>query len=397
MFQVTTAIQKLLKLKNRKRIIQGGSWAGKTFGIIPCLIQKAQIEPNKIITIVAESIPAIKHGALANFEDIMQDTKRWVQANYNSTERTYKFPNGSEIQFTSFDTIGKAKAAGKRHDLFINEANYISFEIADALMFRTEENIWIDYNPVESFWAHEEILPQEDAEFLLLKHTDNECLPETIKKELLMKIEKAKTSAYWANWCRVYIDGEIGSLEGIIFKDKKLVEKFPENCKWIVYGMDFGYTNDPSTLVKVGLHDGELFFEEIFYRTGLTNQDIIRLLRQKNVGRTEIIADSSEPKSIREIQLGGFNMRGAEKGKDSIVNGIDLLHRFDLNIVNTSMNLINEFRKYSWDIDKKTGKSTNDPVDLYNHCIDPIRYAVSYKFHKPIQQGAPASRPTSYY
>src|SRR3972149_3287281 len=171
-FRRTIAINKLLKLTKRKRIIQGGTWAGKTFGIDSVLINDSIVIPNLKTTIVAETIPAVKHGALSNFQDIMRDTNRWFDKLYNATERIYTFPNNSSMQFTSFESVGKAHAAGKRNNLFINEANYIPFEIADALMMRTEGTIWIDYNPTEEFWAHTEMLTQEDSEFLLLKYTD---------------------------------------------------------------------------------------------------------------------------------------------------------------------------------------------------------------------------------
>lgn len=381
MFQRTTAVNKLLALKKRKRVIQGGTWAGKTYGILPCLINKAISESNKIITVVAESIPAIKEGALSNFTAIMHDTNRWRDDCYNGTDKMYRFYNKSSIQFTSFDSVSKAKAAGKRTDLFINEGNYISFEIADALMMRTSENIWIDFNPVSEFWAHREILPQVDCDFLLLKYSDNECLPKSIYDELMMKLEKAKTSSYWRNWCKVYIDGEIGSLEGLVFPDIKICDEFPKDCKWIVYGLDFGFTNDPSALIKIGMHNGWLYMEEIFYRTGLTNQDIGYLLKQNGIQSEQIVADSADPKSIEEIRRMGFNIVGAVKGKDSIKTGIDLLQRYTKHITSSSISTIEEFRNYKWKVDKATGKAINVPEDFYNHSMDAIRYAVWYKLN----------------
>lgn len=391
MFQRTTAINKLLALKKRKKIVQGGTWAGKTYGILPCLINKSILHAREISTVVAESIPAIKQGALSNFLDILHDTQRYNENQYNRTERTYTFKNESTIQFTSFDTLGKAKAAGKRNNLFINEGNYIKFEIADALMMRTSGDIWIDFNPTESFWAHDEILTQEDSEFLLLKASDNEALPETILQELDIKLKKAYynpylpydkrteksniKSDYWHNWCKVYIDGEIGSLEGIIFKDYKVVEEFPKDCKRIVYGLDFGFTNDPTTLERIGLHNGELYFKEEIYKRGLTSSDLNKLMIEKGINRNiPIIADSADPRSIEELRRMGWNIKGAIKGPDSIINGIDALQRYTKNITSDSLHTIEEFRNYKWDVDKETGKSINVPVDTFNHCIDAIRY-----------------------
>jgi len=390
-FKRTTAVNKLVRLKKRKRVVQGGTWAGKTYAILAYLINKSIINPKQKTTIVAETIPAIKEGALANFTEIMEETGRWDDVQYNATERTYTFTNGSKMQFTSFDTIGKAKSAGKRHNLFINEANYIPFAIADALMMRTSKEIWIDFNPVEEFWAHTEILTQEDAEFLLLKYTDNEAIPESIVQELRMKLEKAKTSGYWENWCKVYIHGEVGTLEGIIFAQPALVKALPSAYKWKIRWIDFGFTNDPTTIGETRLSEGGLHHHEYVFRTGMTNGDISKALEVNGVMRhiDIIVADSAEPKSIAELRRMGWNVIGAEKPKGSVNAGIDLMKRYPHHVTEGSKNIINEFRKYSWEVDRATGKPINVPVDTFNHCIDPIRYAVSYKFGRPIISGAP--------
>lgn len=353
--------------------MQGGTWAGKTYGIIPCLITKAATFPQKKITVVAESIPAIKDGALENFQNIMQSTGRWLQERFNATERSYRFHNSSEIQFTSFDSLGKAKAAGKRTDLFINEGNYISYDIADALIMRTSEEIWIDFNPTNEFWAHTEILPQPDAEFLLLKYTDNECLPTTILNELLNKMEKAKTSDYWRNWCRIYIDGEIGTLEGLVFQNWRQCDDIPEGAVLLACGMDFGYTNDPTTLIACYRFNNEIYFDELIYRKGLLNSEIAALVKSKAVGNTIIYADSAEPKSISEIKLHGINITAVVKGVDSINFGISILQENNFYVMKKSLNLIKELRSYSWDADK-SGASINKPIDAWNHCIDAMRY-----------------------
>jgi len=378
MFQRTTAVDKIRSLTKRKKIIQGGTWAGKTYGIIICLIDYLIKNPGKHLTVVTETIPAIKKGALMNFFEIMMSSNRWNQSQYNATDRIYKFTNGSVIEFNSFDSVGKAQAAGKRTDLFINEAPYIAYDVADALIMRTSGNVWIDFNPTHEFWAHTEILSNPDAEFLLLKYTDNEALPKTIYDELMMKLEKSKTSSYWANWCRVYIDGEIGSLQGVVFDNWKQVSEIPTDAKLIAYGKDFGYTNDPTTLIGVWQQGGELWLKEFLYETGLTNPMICERLRSFGIKKEEIIADSAEPKSIQEIRMQGFNIHPATKGKDSITSGIDVLQRYKINVTADSLNLIKELRNYKWKQDKD-GKTLNEPIDYYNHLIDPLRYVALNK------------------
>lgn len=381
MFQRTTAVSKLLTLTKRKKVIQGGTWAGKTYGIIAVLIDYLIKNKGRHLTVVAESIPAIKRGALANFMQIMYETGRWRQDSFNGTDRVYKFSNGSIIEFNSFDSVGKAQAAGKRTDLFINEGPYISYDIADALIMRTEGNVWIDFNPTHEFWAHTEILSNEDAEFLLLKYTDNEALPLTIYNELMMKIEKAKTSTYWANWCKVYIDGEIGSLEGVIY-NWPIIDTLPEEARLICGGLDFGYTNDPTAAVLLYKYNNGYIIDEVLYRTGMLNKDIYNELKQY---KTHWIADSAEPKSIADLQFMGMSVLGATKGADSINNGIQLIQAENVSITKRSLNLIKEMRYYSWDKDRD-GNRTGKPIDNYNHGMDAIRYIALNKFNKGNQK-----------
>lgn len=379
-------------MKGRKKVIQGGTWAGKTYGIIPAgVINYATLNKNKVVTIVAETIPALKGGAIKDFKNIMRDTGRWVESRWNASDLHYTFGTGTKTEFKSFDSVGKAQAAGKRDVLFINEAPYIAYDIADALIGRTTEDIWIDFNPTNEFWAHTEIMPNRDAEFLLLKYTDNEALPKTILDELLMKLEKAYynpygdrsnakniKNTYWANWCKVYVDGEIGSLQGTVFQFK-IVTAIPLEADLIAYGLDWGFTNDPTAMSAVYKCNGELYIEELIYKTRLTNSDIINEMKRLNIPKyKDIVADSAEPKSIVDLQNGGFNMEAAKKGGDSVRNSIDTLQGFKINLLSSSLNLIKEFRGYRWLTDK-SGKATSEPIDKDNHLIDGIRYVALNK------------------
>lgn len=346
---------------------------GKTYGIIPILINYAAQNPRKRITVVAESIPAVKDGAVKIFKDIMFETNRWHEDRWIGNPMEYTFANGTVIQFKSFDTVGKAKASGKRDIVFLNEANHIPFEIADALMIRSKET-WIDFNPDDEFWAHTEVLPEHNSEFLLLTYRDNEALPPETLEDLLIKIEKAKTSDYWKNWCKVYIDGEIGSLQGTVFQFTQC-PTIPIEADLIGYGLDWGFSNDPTAMVAVYKCNGELYIEELIYKTGLTNTMIVEELNRLGISKyKKIIADSAEPKSIQDLVNFGYgNTQSAKKGKDSISNSIDTLQVFKINVLSTSLNIIKEFRNYRWETDN-TGKPTNKPIDKYNHSMDALRY-----------------------
>ena len=373
MFKRTTAINKLLKLNKRKRIIQGGTSAGKTFGILPILIDRAAKTPHLEISVVSETIPHLRRGAMKDFLKIMDWTGRYFDANWNRTLLTYKFANGSYIEFFSAEQESKLRGA-RRNILYINEANNISFESYHQLAIRTSDEIWIDFNPTNEFWAHTELLRDDDSEHIVLTYKDNEALSDSIIKEIESAQEKGKTSTYWANWWKVYGLGEVGSLQGVVFDNWKQIDAIPTEAKLLGYGMDFGYTNDPTTLIAVHMMDNELYLDELIYTTNLNNNEIGARLKALNVVRPhEIVCDSAEPKSINELRLQGFNTQPAQKGPDSIKIGIDILKRYNIKVTKNSTNLIKELRAYQWETDKE-GKLTGKPVDHSNHAIDAVRY-----------------------
>ncbi len=387
MFRRTTAINKLLAMKARKRVVQGGTSAGKTFGIIPvAVIDYATKHPRHLITVVAESIPAVRNGAVKIFQDTMFDTNRWIEDHWRSNPMEYKFSNGAIVQFTAFDSVGKAKAAGKRDVLFLNEANHIDYEIADALITRSN-TIWIDFNPDRQFWVHDEILTEADSEFLLLTYKDNEACPPEILSELNIKLGKAYNnpsgdrtdpknikSDYWHNWCKVYIDGEVGTLQGAIFQNWQ-IGLFDESLPH-VYGLDFGFSNDPDSLIKVAVDKKRkiIYASEVLYKTGNSTDQLIDILNNRlNPLKSVVVADSADPRTINDIRQRGLNIYPAKKGADSVRNGIKRIQDYEIIVDANSLNLINELRNYIWH-----DKRSQVPIDAYNHQIDPLRYAFDY-------------------
>lgn len=381
MFQVTTSVKKIRALKKRVKIVQGSSSAGKTIAILIILIDRCIKTPMLEVSVVSESIPHLKKGALKDFLKIMKGSNRFIADNYNATDRKYTFYNGSYIEFFSPEAV-----LGSRRDiLYLNECINVTFEDYHQMAARTNKEIYLDYNPASEFWVQTEIEGDEDAEKIILTYKDNEACPEAIVQQLEKARDKANTSEYWKNWWNVYGLGLMGTVEGIVFGNFKSCLEFPADCKWVVYGMDFGYTNDPTTLTKIGLSGGELYFEELIYQTGMTNKDISDRLKELDIRHADIIADSAEPKSIEELRRMGWNIKGAVKGKDSITNGIDLINQYEVHIVSSSLNLIKEWRRYSYKFDKAQNKFTNAPEDTMNHCIDGIRYGVGYKMPKQNQ------------
>lgn len=380
-FVSTTAIAKLLQLKKRIKVIPGGTSAGKTFGILPILIDLATQYPRLEISVVAESIPHLRRGAMKDFEKIMRATNRWVDAHFNKSTRKYTFANNSFIEFFSAGQGDELRGA-RRNVLYINEANNVNYEAYSQLSIRTSNEIWIDFNPTNEFWAHEHLADDEDAEWLTLTYKDNEALSPAIVKEIEKAKEKAKTSKYWDNWWKVYGLGQLGALEDVIFSNWDLIDTIPAEAKLLGYGMDFGFTNDPTTLIAVYKYNDKIIYDEELYQLGLTNREIANHLKRVGVGRSSlVVADSAEPKSIKEINSYGFSLISATKGQDSINYGITTIQENDFAVTKRSTNLIKELRNYAWDKDK-WGNKLNRPIDDYNHAIDAMRYAATKIFGK---------------
>jgi len=381
-FTYTSAIKRLRTLKKRIKVVPGGTSAGKTYGILPILIDRAIKTPLLEISVVSESIPHLRKGALKDFLKIMKATNRYIDANFNRTLLTYSFTNGSYMEFFSADQEDKVRGP-RRNILYINECNNITFETYHQLAIRTSHEVWLDFNPSNEFWAYTELQDDEDAEWLTLTYNDNEALPESIIKE----IEKAKVkayydpngdindeknvkNAYWDNWWKVYGLGLLGSLEGVIFTNWKIIPEVPRGAVLLGSGLDFGFTNDPTGLTDIYKYEDYRVLDEKCYNTGLLNAQIATYINNK----VKTYADSADPKSIAELNvLGCKNVEGALKGPDSIVYGIQIMQGQTYLVTANSTNLIKELRAYCWDKDKN-GKTLNKPIDKYNHLIDGIRY-----------------------
>jgi len=404
-FYYTTAVKKLRRMDSRIRGVPGGTSAGKTYGILPILINEAVKRPGLDISVVSESVPHLRRGALKDFLSIMKVTGRYDDEHYNRTLLTYTFANGSYIEFFSADQESKVRGP-RRKILYINECNNIEFNTYHQLAIRTSETIWLDFNPSHEFWYHTELKPGEDEDFseLVLSYKDNEALSGSIVKEIEKAREKAYYDAslspdsglfepgniknfYWHNWWRVYGLGLVGTLEGIIFENWEQVDAIPKDAEILGYGMDFGFTNDPTALVAMYKYDGHIYWDEVIYRRGLKNGDIASMMKSAGLAQwSTIIAESAEPKSIAEINEYGFSVKPAEKGKDSILFGIGVLQEQDvMYVTKRSTNIIRELRQYMWAKDS-SGKVLNGPVDAFNHAIDAMRYIATKKLSKSLNK-----------
>lgn len=382
MYRITTAVQKLKKLKKRIHGIQGGASASKTISITQILIDKAQRDTVPCLaSITSESVPHLKKGAMRDFKNIMLQHMYWDDNRWNATDSIYTFETGSQIEFFSLDQSHKVRGP-RRKRLFINEANNIPYETFDQLEVRTEEEIWLDWNPVSEFWWHigeegqyDAVCNREDADSLILTYKDNEGLPESIVRSMEMR----RDNPMFKSWWRVYGEGQIGEVEGRIYTGWEIINEVPQEARLEVAGLDFGYTNDPTAIVEVYKWNDALILNQRTYKKKLLNSAIAKEME----GSEEIIiADSAEPKSIDELTTYGLTVLPANKGQGSVLQGIQSVQNRKIYVTKQSTDLLKEYRGYLWQTDAN-GKPINKPIPYNDHCMDALRYAISYLYPLP--------------
>jgi phage terminase large subunit len=367
----TNKVFKHLETSTAKIVVQqGGTRSGKTYNIILWIIfSYCQKNEGKIITICRKTYPALRGTVMRDFLTILKDHEIYSEEDHSKTASEYKL-NGNTIEFISLDMPQKIRGR-KRDLLFANEANELNFEDWQQLLFRTNEKVIIDFNPSEEFhWIYDHVLPRKDVEFFQTTYKDNPFLGAEIKAE----IERLKEidENYW----RVYGLGERGQSRSLVYTFNTIKE-IPKEAKLVSYGLDFGYSSDPTSLVCTYILGDDMYVDELLYRTGMTNQDIANEMKVLGLDRSnEVFADSAEPKSIEEIYRMGWNVKPTIKGSINI--GIDIIRRYKLHATESSFNLIKELRNYKY-IEDKNGQMTNKPVDNFNHALDALRYSVVNK------------------
>ena len=362
--------------RSKKKIVveQGGTRSGKTYNILLWIIfHYCAKYTGQTITIARKTFPAVRSSVMRDFFDILKQHQLYNEDYHNKSNSEYIL-NGNLVEFVSLDQPQKIR--GRKRDLaFLNEANEFTFEDWQQIVFRTNGRIILDYNPSDSFhWIYDRVIPREDTDFYQTTYRDNPFLDATIVAE----IERLKQTDehYW----RVYGLGERGTNRAQVFQFTTY-QQLPPQAKFLSYGLDFGFTNDPSALVACYQWGDNLYFQEVLYSTNLTNQDLSQMFTKFEVGRyDEVFADSSEPKSIEELHRMGFNVKPTAKGADSVNAGIDMLKRYKLHV--NGSNLTKEMENYKW-LEDKNGNLLNKPEDKYNHAIDALRYGVWNKLSKP--------------
>lgn len=364
-YQVTTATKRVMAMTKRIRAVPGGTSASKTISILLYLIHLAQSDKTKTLTsVISESIPHLKRGSMRDFKNIMQAHRYWKDSLWNATDSIYSFETGSQIEFFSSDNGDKLRGA-RRDRLFINEANNVTFDAFEQLEVRTKDFIYLDWNPSNEFWFYSEVSGRrDDVELVTLTYKDNEAL----SPEIVDSIEQRRNRK---GWWQVYGLGQLGEVEGKIYRDWQVIEDIPHEARLERRGLDFGYSNDPTAIVDIYKYNDGYILDEVVYQKGLSNKQIADVLG--NLDKILVIADSSEPKSIDEIRLYGINIIGASKGPGSVEQGIQFVQDKRISVTSRSTNILKEYRNYLWATDKN-GKILNEPEHEYSHSMDAIRY-----------------------
>lgn len=383
----SSEIYKKITQSTKKIVVnEGGTRSSKTYSILQYLLCHSIEHRDKIISIVRKNYADLPFSSMKDFFDILTEQEIYNPINHDKTHHTYFF-NGNEFQFLGLDKAEK-KRGTKRDILYINEALDITLEDWRQLSMRTTERIFIDYNPsVTQHWLYDEVLTRDDCEVIHSTYKDNPFLLE----EQIKEIERLITDPYYYN---VYALGKRADIKGVIFDNWTNIKSIPIHevdvttgavsvgkqmpLYDVIYGLDFGYQN-PCALIEIRYHEKELWVKEKFYRTKMTNADIINEIKVMGI-KDLIYADAAEPKSIAEIRSAGINILPTNKGADSVFAGIQFLKGFKVNVVD-SPNIDRERRGYKWAEDKG-GKKLEQPVKINDHALDAIRGAVHTHLYK---------------
>jgi phage terminase large subunit len=368
-FELTTATKKIIKLDKRIRAVAGGTAASKTISILMWLIDYAESHNGELITIVSESYPHLKRGAMLDFETIMKDFKHWEPARWNKTEHTYTFDTGSKIEFFSVDF---GAAHGPRRDvLYINEANNLDYKTVDQLITRTRKIVWMDWNPTNEFWFYTEMQPnRDDIDFLTLTYKDNEALDPIMRGEI-------ESHRYNKAWWKVYGEGKLGEVEGQIFRNWKLIDEVPHEARLEVGGGDFGYARDRTAFCDIYYYNGGYIIDEIVSRVGFKDTDLANMLSNRQNPNLLYIGDSADKQKIDVMQDMGVNITGVEKkgsnGEKFTNAAISFVQDQQISLTKRSLNYIKSYRNFMWQTDRD-----GEIIPKYDHFMSDEMMSVIY-------------------
>lgn len=345
---------------------EGGTRSGKTHSNLTVMYHLCNSRP-AVGSVVSESVPHLKRGAIRDYKRILQVQNAWNDGRWNKTDFIDQLKPDRMLEFFSADNSDKVHGP-ERDYLFLNEAQNLNYETARQLFVRTKKAILIDFNPTREFWVHEELKNDPKTLWIHSTYLDNPFLT----PEQVAEIERNKKNKTW--WA-IYGEGKIAESEGAIYTGWNIIDDIPHEARLERRGLDFGYSNDPTSLLDIYYYNGGYIIDEQLYRKGLSNKQIADTINNLQKPQTLVVADSAEPKSIDEIKSYGVNIIPTVKGRDSITQGIQFVQDQQISITKRSVNTLKEYRNYLWKTDKD-GKILNVPEDIFNHSMDALRYGL---------------------
>jgi len=386
---------------------EGGARSSKTWSNLILLIAVCFAQSNKAeglerfympdtkykITISRARLTWLRSTVLLDFEEILTkyNIPHYPAVNINRPDQTY-YINGNTISFIGLDE--KMKLHGrKQHIFWLNEAMETKYASFYHLAIRTSILFLLDYNPSAiDHWIYDKVIGRDDCAFIHSTMLQNPFLEATIREEILRSEPtdaNIKTGTADQTLWNIYGLGLRSAIGGLIFPNITIVKDFPEDAKRVARGLDFGYVNDATAVIRCGIFEGGLYMDEEIYETGLVNIHNAKAPQMRSIEKRlskagiktydEVVADSAERKSIAELRGAGFNFIAAKKGAGSVNHGIDIIKRYPLFITERSVNLLKEQRNYKWAEHAATGELTNTPVDAFNHGFDAVRYYAQHK------------------
>lgn len=380
----------LTDYKKRFEVYYGGAGSGKSVFITQKLVYKYLRYSNRKCLVVRKVNNTLRDSVFALFKSILSNWGLYDLCKINKTDLTIELENGSHFIFKGMDDPEKIKSIADIDDIWIEESTELDDFDFDQLCLRLRSRnpynqVFCSFNPVSKVnwvyrrWFADDAIINENTRVLKTTYINNKFLPQSYIDNLL-EMKKSNPVYY-----RIYALGEFATLDKLVYTNWKvhefdylkiLKEKYNRIA---IFGTDFGYTNDYTTLICsiIDEADKRLWIYDEHFERHMTNEDIFNMYTDHGVVGERIVADSSEPKSIEELRrLGCKRIIGASKGRDSILNGVQLLQQYEIIVHPRCVMIQEEFKNYTFVKDRSTGEYLNKPIDKFNHGMDALRYSV---------------------
>jgi phage terminase large subunit len=377
----------------------GGARSSKSYSLAQLFVIKMLTENNKKFLLLRKTLPSMRISTYKLMIDILSELNIYEPENHNKTNRTYSHKNNF-IHFTGLDDPQKIKSTEWNY-VWMEEANEFTWEDFVTLKTRMSakskdgkpNRMFLSLNPCdEQSWVNQRLIKGGPPLYPLLakegtgevckkskvrgvsvfksNYLNNPFLSKDYINSLLSLKEEDET------YYKIYTLGEWALPKNLIYGNWEVTDKFPDSFDETIYGLDFGF-NNPTALIKINYHDGNIYPAQLIYRTKLTNEQLIAQMEELIENKRDYVyADCAEPQRIEEISRAGFNVYPAEK---SVGDGIDFVKRRKLFINSDSIDVISEIKKYKWKEDRN-GNILDEPVKFMDHSMDAVRYGI-YSHH----------------